>query len=147
MCRSARVRELFYNNIPGANRLFVKDPATGDWVARNIGDAQEPSGHGTGGAVGDFDGDGILELLVAHGESASEPMSYFRPRSGQANHWLRVLPLTQYGGPARGATVRLYLTGSEGEIPKLRAIDAGSGYLCQVWSLPCSIVFLTEVPP
>merc|ERR1711871_1418827 len=100
--------------------------------ARNIGDALEPTGHGTGGAVGDFDGDGMLELLIAHGESASEPMTYYRARSGQSNHWLRVLPLTQHGGPARGATVRLYLTDSDDETPKLRAVDAGSGYLCQM---------------
>ena len=124
------VEELFFNNIPGSNKLFTYEG--GNWVPRNIGDALEPTGHGTGGAVGDFDGDGRLELLIAHGESASEPMSYFRPRGGADNNWLRVLPLTQFDGPARGATVRLHMTGASGEVPKLRVIDAGSGYLCQM---------------
>merc|ERR1719161_2950061 len=59
-------------------------------------------------------------------------MTYYRPRSGHNNNWLRVLPLMQYGGPARGATVKLFMTGAQGEVPKIRAIDAGSGYLCQM---------------
>ena len=46
----------------------------------NIGDAVEPDGYGTGAAMGDFDGDGMLELFISHGESASQPMSYFRPQ-------------------------------------------------------------------
>lgn len=62
--------ELFYNNIPGANRLFIRSGDT--WVQTNIGDAMESAMHGTGAAVGDFDGDGMLELLISHGESASE---------------------------------------------------------------------------
>merc|ERR1719461_1803378 len=57
--------EIFYNNIPGENRLFRKLPPDEDWVRINIGDAVEVDGMGTGGAVGDFDGDGMLEL-VAH---------------------------------------------------------------------------------
>ena len=126
--------EIFYNNIPGANRLFQRKEG-GGWEQRNIGAAMESSGHGTGAAVGDFDGDGRLELLISHGESANEPLTYFRPVEGDGNHWIRVAPLTQHGGPARGATVRLTLNaplGAAGERVHIRAIDAGSGYLCQM---------------
>jgi len=117
--------ELFFNNIGEPNRLFVQRGA--DWVKVDMGDAQEPLGLGTGAAVGDFNGDGRLELLIAHGESGAQPLSLYQgPDNG--HHWLRVLPLTQYGAPARGAMVTL-------ETPSRtmrRVIDAGSGYLCQM---------------
>ena len=56
--------EIFVNNIPGSNRLFQKTSVGGEWAWRNIGDALEPMGYGTGAAVVDFDGDGRLELVV-----------------------------------------------------------------------------------
>merc|ERR1719393_273672 len=120
--------EIFWNNIPGENRLFRKLPTDSDWTQVKIGDALEANGYGTGAAVGDFDGDGQLELVISHGESAAQPLSYFRPTGGNGNHWLRVLPLTIQGAPARGATVHL----RAGNRTQVRVIDAGSGYLCQM---------------
>ena len=119
--------EIFWNNIPGENRLFRKLPTDGDWTQINAGAAVDASGYGTGAAVGDFDGDGVLELLVSHGESQAQPLSLFRPLLGAGNHWLRVAPTTSSGAPARGAIVRLHAAGRT----QLRVIDAGSGYLCQ----------------
>lgn len=120
--------EIFWNNIPGSNRLFRKLPTDSDWVRINIGEALETDGYGTGAAVGDFDGDGMLELFVSHGESKEQPMSYYRPALGASNHWLRIFPLTQHGAPARGALVTLVMTSGR---KQLRVIDPGSGYLCQ----------------
>jgi len=124
--------EIFWNNIPGENRLFRREETGNggitDWTQVNIGDALEADGYGTGAAIGDFDGDGRLELVIAHGESASQPLSYFRPRKGADNHWIRVLPKTQFGAPARGAVVKLHAGGRV----QVRLIDAGSGYLCQM---------------
>merc|ERR1712100_653738 len=122
--------EIFWNNIPGANRLFRKLPSDQDWTQVKIGDALEENGYGTGGAVGDFDGDGRLELVIAHGESAEQPLSYFVPKAsiGAGNHWLRILPLTVQGAPARGAKVSITAGGRN----QVRVIDAGSGYLCQM---------------
>lgn len=138
MARIARVRtviaadfdndgyeELFFNNIGEANRLFGQ--RDGEWVTLDIGDARESYGLGTGAVVGDFDSDGQLELLISHGESGAQPLSFYTtPSSGY--HWLRVRPLTVYGAPARGAVVRLTAGGRR----QMRAIDAGSGYLCQM---------------
>jgi len=120
--------EIFWNNIPGSNRLFRKLPSDADWVQINIGDAIESDGYGTGAAMGDFDGDGMLELFISHGESASQPMSYFRPTLGKNNHWLRIAPRTAQGAPARGALVTLAMEGGRKQV---RLIDSGSGYLCQ----------------
>lgn len=117
--------ELFFNNIGQPNRLFGR--RQGRWTAIDIGDALEPTGYGTGAAVGDFDGDGRLELFISHGESVAQPLSMYRTAANR-NHWLRVLPLTPFGAPARGAIVTLQANGRR----QLRVIDAGSGYLCQM---------------
>lgn len=117
--------EIFFNNIGQPNRLFGW--RKGQWMALDIGEALEPNGLGTGAAVGDFDGDGRLELVVAHGESGAQPLSLYH---APVNHhaWLRVLPLTPQGAPARGAIVTLTANGRT----QIRSIDAGSGYLCQM---------------
>jgi hypothetical protein len=117
--------ELFFNNIGEPNRLFAYRDGT--WKAIDIGEAWEPDGAGTGAAVGDLDEDGKLELFIAHGEAAVQPISlYASPENDNA--WLRVLPLTDRGAPARGASVTL--VGEERT--QKRVIDAGSGYLCQM---------------
>ena len=88
----------------------------------------EPDGYGTGAAVADIDNDGVLELLVSHGESRDQPLSLYKAKVDANHKYLRVKPLNKYGAPARGATVTL--------ISNLRkhskTIDAGSGYLCQM---------------
>jgi hypothetical protein len=122
-------QEIFFNNFGEPNRLFGwRDE---HWMPIATGDALEPAGLGTGAAYGDFDGDGRLELLISHGEAAPQPLSLFH---GPANdhHWLRVLPMTTSGAPARGAIVTLRAGGRV----QRRAIDAGSGYLCQME--PCA---------
>ena len=118
--------ELFFNNIGEANRLFEKD-SNGNWIEADIGDALEEEGLGTGAAVLDIDNDGRLELLVAHGESGEQPLSLYRWPDNN-NHYIRVLPKTKYGAPARGAIVTVKTETKT----LLRSIDAGSGYLCQM---------------
>ena len=55
----------------------------------DVGDAMEVNGHGTGGAVADMDGDGQVELLLSHGESASEPLTLYNVTEGQTNNYIR----------------------------------------------------------
>ncbi|XP_016394089.1 cartilage acidic protein 1 [Sinocyclocheilus rhinocerous] len=128
--------EVFFNNIayrgPSANRLFrVSRREHGDPQIEelNIGEAAEPEGRGTGAAVTDIDGDGQLDLLVTHGESAAQPISVYQVTQGSSNKWLRVIPRTQFGAFARGAKVIVY-TKRNG--PHTRIIDGGSGYLCEM---------------
>lgn len=53
-------------------------------------------GRGTGGSVCDIDGDGVLEVLIAHGESAAQPLTLYKAArthgltSDKPNNWLRV---------------------------------------------------------
>lgn len=117
--------ELFFNNIGEPNRLFARRDRT--WKSLDTGDAWEPDGLGTGAAVTDLDGDGILELFISHGESGAAPMTLYSTAANN-NAWLRVMPLTAQGAPARGAIITL--VGEERT--QRRAIDAGSGYLCQM---------------
>ncbi|NWI70184.1 CRAC1 protein, partial [Todus mexicanus] len=128
--------EVFFNNIAyrgsSSNRLFRlirrehSDPITEEL---NPGDALEPEGRGTGGAVTDFDGDGMLDLILSHGESMAQPISVFRGTQGTSNNWLRVIPRTRFGAFARGAKVVLFTRRSGAH---LRIIDGGSGYLCEM---------------
>uniref|UniRef100_A0AAR2LYB1 Cartilage acidic protein 1b n=1 Tax=Pygocentrus nattereri TaxID=42514 RepID=A0AAR2LYB1_PYGNA len=128
--------EVFFNNIAyrgaSANRLFrVSRREHGDPQIEelNIGEAAEPEGRGTGAAVTDFDGDGQLDLLVTHGESAAQPVSVYRVIQGSSNRWLRVIPRTQFGAFARGAKVVVYTKRNGAHT---RIIDGGSGYLCEM---------------
>ncbi|KAL2302912.1 hypothetical protein Nmel_010365 [Mimus melanotis] len=128
--------EVFFNNIAyrgsSANRLFRlirrehSDPIVEEL---NPGDALEPEGRGTGGAVTDFDGDGMLDLILSHGESMAQPISIFKGTQGTNNNWLRVIPRTRFGAFARGAKVVLFTRRSGAH---LRIIDGGSGYLCEM---------------
>ena len=126
--------EIFFNNIPGANRLFSvfgdSDAEFGaDWKPQAVGAAEEPQGYGTGAGVADFDGDGRLELLISHGESDPnyQGVTLFRAAGGENNHYIRIYPTTVNGAPARGALVQL--TMNDGRV-QTRNIDSGSGYLC-----------------
>ncbi len=123
-------QELFYNVLGEANRLFERVDG-GDteprWDRVDAGPAAEPDGFGTGAIAADIDGDGVLELVVVHGEVAAQPLAvYASPNAADAG-WLRVRPTTRHGAPARGAVVRLETTDGV----QRRAIDAGGGCLCQ----------------
>ena len=118
--------ELFFNNIGEPNRLFrLREDGVEEL---DPGAAAEPDGLGTGAVVADIDGDGILELLISHGEQEEQPLSLYSAASARRGNFLRVAPLTDYGAPARGALVHLYA----GDHHQVRAIDGGSGYLCQM---------------
>ncbi|XDA88129.1 hypothetical protein R6Z07F_017798 [Ovis aries] len=128
--------EVFFNNFAhrssSANRLFrIIRREHGDPLIEelNPGDALEPEGRGTGGVVTDFDGDGMLDLILSHGESMAQPLSVFQGNQGFSNNWLRVVPRTRFGAFARGAKVVLYTKKSGAH---LRIIDGGSGYLCEM---------------
>jgi len=131
-------QELFMNNIdyrsrgaPNSVHSVINSPNEDVPVIKtlDVGDAIEVNGHGTGGAVADMDGDGQVELLLSHGESASEPLTLYDVTEGYGNNYLRVFVEHKTRAPARGSSVRLFLNDGSSQ---MRVIDAGSGYLCQM---------------
>ncbi|EMA62685.1 CRTAC1 family protein [Halorubrum lipolyticum] len=133
--------ELFFNASGEPNRLFSRaDEATrggaggpdgsdadARWRRVDPGPAAEPDGFGTGAVAADIDGDGVLELIVVHGEVAAQPIAVYKDPTAAAAGWLRVRPTTRHGAPARGAVVRLETTDGV----QRRTVDAGGGCLCQ----------------
>ncbi len=118
--------EIFLNNIGQPNKLFrIIDK--GNLEEIKLDEALEAQGLGTGAAVADIDGDGILELLISHGESGAQPLSLFKANVLNTNY-IRIKPLNTFGAPARGATVTLHTNLRN----HAKTIDAGSGYLCQM---------------
>ena len=118
--------EIFLNNIGQPNKLFrILDEGNLEEIKLN--EALEAQGLGTGAAVADIDGDGILELLISHGESGAQPLSLFKANVSNTNY-VRIKPLNTFGAPARGATVTLRTNLRN----HAKTIDAGSGYLCQM---------------
>ena len=118
--------EIFMNNIGEPNKLF-KILENGKISQIKISNALEKNGLGTGAAVADIDNDGILELLISHGETGPQPLSLFKSNI-KNKKFLRIAPKTTYGAPARGATVILVTNKRK----HAKTIDAGSGYLCQM---------------
>ena len=92
--------EIFMNNIGEPNKLF-KVLEGGVFKEIKMENGLETVGLGTGAAVADVDGDGILELLVSHGESGFQPLTLYKADLQNFNY-LRIKPLNQYGAPARG---------------------------------------------
>ncbi len=118
--------EIFMNNIGEPNKLF-KILEGGKFEEIKIKNALETFGLGTGAAVADIDDDGILELLISHGETGLQPLTLYKADIEDFNY-LRIKPLSKYGAPARGATVTL----KSNKRIHSKTIDAGSGYLCQM---------------
>ncbi len=119
--------EIFVNNIGEPNKLF-KILSDGELKQIQLSNGLEPLGLGTGAAVADIDNDGILELLVSHGESGLQPLSLYKANIKKPFKFLRILPKTTFNAPARGATVILNTNIRN----HAKTIDAGSGYLCQM---------------
>jgi len=120
--------DIFINNIGQSNRLFHNN-GDGTFTEVDPGPLALPEGLGTGATVGDLNGDGYLDLFIAHGESARQSNALFL-NAPNGNKWLRIHPLTEKGAPAIGTQVVVYAEGDDR--PILRFIDGGSGYLCQM---------------
>ena len=119
--------EVFVNNIGEPNRLFkIKENGLLEKIA--LDNAKLEKGLGTGAAVADIDGDGVLELLISNGESLRQPLNLFKANINRNFNYLRIRPINIYNAPARGATVILKTNLRR----HAKTIDAGSGYLCQM---------------
>ena len=124
--------ELFFNNIGEPNRLFRQNE-NGEWVSTEIGDALESDGLGTGAAVFDADGDGRLELLVAHGESGAQPMSLYRWASTAATTTCVSFRKTKMVH-LHGAIVEVITANKTHMRRSMRAAVTSAGARCTHWS-------------
>jgi hypothetical protein len=126
--------ELFCNAFGVTNRLFeradpVSEPdAEPRWTVTAAGAAAESGGFGTGALAADLDGDGVVELLVVHGEATAQPITVYAVPGAADHGWSRIRPTTTHGPPTRGATVEL--TVDDGTMAR-QVIDAGGYSLCQ----------------
>ena len=78
--------------------------------------------------MADIDKDGILELLIAHGETGNQILTFYKANVKKDKNYLRIKALNKNGAPARGATVTL----TSNLRKHSKTIDSGSGYLCQM---------------
>ena len=119
--------EIFVNNLGEPNRLFkVLDDGKLEQIKLSAG--LEKHGLGTGAAVADIDKDGILELLISHGELKPQPLTLYKASLKERRNYIRISPKTKNNSPARGSTVILKTNYRQ----HAKTIDAGSGYLCQM---------------
>jgi len=119
--------EIFFNNIGEPNRLFkIRD--NGKFEEIDLTLSSEAKGLGTGAAVADIDKDGVLELLIAHGETGNQILTLYKANIKKPKNFLRIKALNKNGAPARGATVTL----TSNLRKHSKTIDSGSGYLCQM---------------
>jgi len=128
------INNILRNNDPQSNSLFgvnILTNANITIVERDCGESIEKDGYGTGAAYTDINRDGVLDVLMSHGESSEQPLTIYSAKKDKTrnNNWLRFKVLTRYGAPARGALVTL--TTNVG-IRLTQVIDGGSGYLCQM---------------
>ena len=81
--------EIFFNNIGEPNRLFkIRDNGKLEEIDLTL--SSEAKGLGTGAAVADIDKDGVLELLIAHGETGNQILSLYKANIKKPKNFLRI---------------------------------------------------------
>ncbi len=77
-------------------------------------------------AVGDYDNDGDLDLLITAMDS---PPLLLRNDTPNLGHWLKLRPINRHGSPAIGARVRV--VARAGEKPQTRELRSGASHQSQ----------------
>ena len=87
--------EIFLNNIGEPNKLF-KIRNNGQIEEIDITLNSEANGLGTGAAVADIDKDGILELLIAHGENGNQILTLYKANVKKNKNFIRIKALNNF---------------------------------------------------
>jgi hypothetical protein len=93
-------------------------------VSRTAGPGMQEMVSARGLAVGDYDDDGDLDLLLSVIDGA--PL-LLRNETTRPGHWLKVRPLNRHGSPALNARVMV----TTGSVQQLRELRSGSSYQSQ----------------
>ncbi|MBT7454062.1 MAG: hypothetical protein HN796_09245, partial [Gemmatimonadetes bacterium] len=109
---TARPHFLFLNDGDG---LFV-DQTSQSGIKRSIS---------TSVSIGDYDGDGFLDVVASQGRNPSPPYRLLFNNTGNANHWLRV---DLVGIESNRGAIGARLVTRSGDLQQIREISGGTGY-------------------
>jgi hypothetical protein len=111
-----------YQNVPQPNGMFLNNH-TGGFVDISAASGTNDPGQGRSVAVGDYDGDGSLDMFLANYGQA--PRLYRNLTRGSGYHWLRLqLEGTRSNRDAVGAQVTVFAPGLP---PQAREVQIGQG--------------------
>ena len=119
--------DLFVANSSGQNNSLYHNNGDGTFTKVTSGSIVNDGGNSAGGAWGDYDNDGFLDLFVPNWQG-SRPNFLYR-NNGNSNAWLKVRCVgTVSNRDAIGAKVRLKATFRGAERWQLREISGGIGF-------------------
>ena len=81
----------------------------------------------SGIAVADLNEDGVLEIFISHDRYKNKTFSVYQNVMNDSN-WIRVMPLTKHGAPARGSVVTLTLSDA---LQRRIVIGGDCSFMCQ----------------
>ena len=107
--------------------IFLENNGNGTFtdISESVGIRSVPNGTGRGLAVGDYDNDGDLDLLVVN---CGEGVVLFQNDGGNQNNWLKILTIGKTSN-RNGIGARIELTA--GKSRQIREVLSGSSYLSQ----------------
>ena len=107
--------------------IFLENNGNGTFtdISESVGIRSVPNGTGRGLAVGDYDNDGDLDLLVVN---CGEGVVLFQNDGGNQNNWLKILTIGKTSN-RNGIGARIELTA--GKSRQIREVISGSSYLSQ----------------
>jgi hypothetical protein len=119
--------DLFVANTSGQNESLYHNNGDGTFTKATTGSIVNDGGNSAGGAWGDYDNDGFLDLFVPNWQG-SRPNFLYR-NNGNSNAWLKVRCVgTMSNRDAVGAKVRIHAFFRGAERWQLREISGGIGF-------------------